>query len=307
MKLEDYQQSIIPNTLNLQAVIMLVAITLIWGTTFPVIKNACDNLSPSVLIATRFTVAAVPFAMYLRNLNTQLLRDGVLLGLVLFASFATQATALETMCANKAAFIASLNAILVPLLGSLLGQRVRLRIFLAAGLALLGIGVMSWESGVLGIGELLMFGEAFIYAVYILMLEGATLRHPPLSLTAIQLWVIAVLSVVWAAPELVEQFQAVGQNFSALLYLGVVATAVTTWLQVVAQRQTSAHEVALFYTLEPVFSSVFSFWLLGEKFGGRGLVGAFLVLAAMVVSQGKGKSTDYDSELQIGNPVSEFE
>lgn len=303
MKLDDYQPST-PNTLNVQGVMLLVAITLIWGTTFPVIKNAFHSLSPAALIATRFTVAAVPFTVYLRDLNTQLLRDGILLGLVLFASFATQATALEFMCANRAAFIASLNAILVPLLGSLLGQQVRLRIFLAAGLALLGIGVMSWESGVLGIGELLMFGEAFIYAVYILMLEGATLRHPPLSLTAIQLWVIAVLSAVWVAPELVGQLEAIGNNFSALLYLGLVATAVTTWLQAMAQRQASAHETALFYTLEPVFSAVFSFLLLGEKFSGRGLVGAFLVLAAMVVSQSRGKSTDGNSEVQLGDPVS---
>ena len=52
------------------------------------------------------------------------LRDGAILGLLLFASLATQAIALETISANRAAFIASLNVILVPLLGQLLGQRV---------------------------------------------------------------------------------------------------------------------------------------------------------------------------------------
>lgn len=303
MKLDNYQQST-PNTLNLQGVMLLVAITLIWGTTFPVIKNQFHSLSPAALIATRFTIAALPFAMHLRGLNARLLRDGVLLGIVLFVSFVTQATALETICANRAAFIASLNAILVPLLGSLLGERIGLKIFLAAGLAFIGIGVMSWESGVLGIGELLMFGEAIIYALYILMLEGATLRHPPRSLTAIQLWVIALLSMVWAAPELVGQLQAITQNFSALLYLGLVATAITTWLQAVAQRQASASETALFYTLEPVFSALFSFWLLGEKFGIRGLIGAGFVLAAMVVSQSKERSADYDNEVQLSDLVS---
>lgn len=303
MKLSDAQQST-PDTLNIQGVIMLIVITLIWGTTFPVIKNAFENLSPAALIATRFIVAAVPFTVYLRGLNTQLLRDGLLLGGVLFASFATQATALESICANRAAFIASLNAILVPLLGALLGQRVGLRIFLAAILAFTGIGVMSWESGALGIGDFLMFGEAIIYAIYILLLEGATKRHSPLSLTAIQLWVIAILSAVWVAPELVGQIEAISKNFSVLLYLGLVATAVTTWLQAVAQRQTSAHETALFYTLEPVFSAGFSFWLLGEKLGVRGLVGALLVIVAMVVSQSKAKGTVYDGKEQLGAPVS---
>lgn len=271
--------------LHTQGVMLLVAIALIWGTAFPLIRDAVGSLSPSALIATRFVVAAVAFVPCTRGLNAHLVRDGALLAFVLFATFATQAIGLETISANRAAFICGLNVVLVPLLGPLLGQRVPSRAFLAAGLALTGIGVMSWEGGVLGFGDLWMFGSALSYAVYILMLEVATLHHPPLSLTAIQLLIMAVLGAVWAAPELAGQLGAIGKNFIALLYLGLVATATTIGLQAVAQRWVPAHETALIYALEPVFAAVFSFWLLGERLGTRGLVGAGLVLAAMVLSQ----------------------
>lgn len=271
--------------LHTQGVILLVALTIVWASALPLIRGAVGNLSPAALIATRFAIAAVAFVPCLRGLNAHLVRDGTLLGFVLFVNFAAQAIGLETISANRAAFITSLYVILVPLLGPLFGQRVPVRAFLAAGLALTGIGVMSWEGGVLGVGDLWTFGCALNYAVYILMLEAITLRHPPLPLTAVQLLTMAILGAVWAAPELVGQLGAIATNFSVLLYLGLVVTATTIGLQVVVQRWVPAHETALIYASEPVFAAVFSFWLLGERLGTRGMVGGGLVLAAMVLSQ----------------------
>lgn len=286
MKLDDCNQPT-QNALHTLGIILIVTTSLIWSTTFPLIKDAVTSFSPSVLTATRFAVAALVFVPQLRGLNAQILRDGALLGLLLFACFAFQAIGLETAYANRGGFIFSLNVIIVPLLAALLGQRLLLKTLLAAGIALPGIGIMCWENGRLGIGDLLLFGDAFTYGVYILILESATRRHSTLSLTAIQLWVMAVLSVVWAAPELVGQVETISKNFGVILYLGLVGTAAATWFETMGQRWVSASEAALFYTLDPVLTAVFSFWLLGEKFGVRGLIGSALVLAALVLSQSR--------------------
>lgn len=267
-----------------QGIILLVAVTMLWGTTFPLVKETVVSLSPAALIAIRCALALSAFALHLRDLNPRLLRDGAILGLLLFASLATQSLALESISANRAAFIASLNVIVVPLLGQFLGQRVLVQTFLAAGLALSGIGVMSWEGGVLSVGDLWMLADVVSYATYILMLESVTAHHPPMSLSAIQILVVAVSAGLWAAPELVGQFEAISTNFIPILYLALV-TAATTWLPTLAQNWVSAHETALIYTFEPVFAAGFSFWLLGEKLGVRGWVGAVLVLGAMVLSQ----------------------
>jgi drug/metabolite transporter (DMT)-like permease len=283
-------------SLHSLGVILLVAASLIWGTTFPLIKNTIGSLSPSAILASRFVVAALVLTPYLRDLNAKLIRDGFLLGLVLFASFATQTLALETIHANRAAFVSSLTVVIVPLLGLAIGQRVLLKTLLAGVVAIAGIGVMSWESGQLSVGDFLLFGNAFIYAVYILILEKTTQRHPTLSLTAVQVSVIAVLGLLWAAPEVVGQIHAITTNFSAVLYLGLIATAATVLIETMSQRWVSAQEAALFYTLDPVFSAVISFLLLGETLGVRGLVGASLVLAAMVLSQGGGKDTQENRE-----------
>jgi len=285
-----------PKVQHIQGIILLVAVTLLWGTTFPLVKETIHALSPGILIAIRSALAAIAFSLHLRTLNFKLVRDVFLLGMILFASLAIQAIALETLSANRAAFIASLNVILVPLLGQLFGQRVRWAMFLAAGLALVGVGVMSWEGGMLTAGDFWMLLDVLLYTSYILLLEAVTCNHEPLPLTAIQLVVMTVLATLWAIPDLMGQWDGICSNYLPLLYLALV-TAVTTWLPAIAQHWVSASETAVIYTFEPVFASLFSFWLLGETLGIRGWVGGALILGAMFISQQQTNSTQLDSEI----------
>ena len=288
-----------PSTLHAWGIAVLLLVTLIWGTSYPVIKGALSSLSPSAIFATRYVIAALPFTPYLRFLNFSLLRDGVFLSLILFPASVLQTVALETTSADRAAFIASFNVILVPLLGQLLGRQVFLKTFLAAGLAIFGIGVMCWESEQLVLGDLLMLGMAFLYSIYILKLESTTLRHPILPLAAIQLWVITIFSLIWAAPDLLAQQEAIGANLGILLYIGLFDTAATIVLQVLAQRWVKAEDTALMYTFEPISAAIFSFLLLGEKLGVRGLIGAALVVVAMVFGESKSQGTEQNGEIQV--------
>lgn len=267
------------------SVCLLVVTTLIWGTTFPLLKGAIGSLSPLALVTSRFVIAALVMLPFVRSLNRSLLRDGALLGVIAFASYMTQVVGMASTSANRAAFITSLNVILVPLLGYFIGNRIYPRIWIAAALSLLGIGMMSWEGGALNLGDLWELGCALSYALYILLMEAAAPRHNALALTAVQLWTIALLGCFWVAPELGQQVQSLAMNWQAIVYLGLLATAATTWSQVAAQQQISATETAIIYTLEPVFAAVFSFWWLGESLGRRGLLGAGLVLVAMLLSQ----------------------
>ncbi|MGJ5631611.1 DMT family transporter [Nostoc sp. CALU 1950] len=273
------------NSLHLKGIILLILVNVISATTFPLTKDIVTSLSPSALIVSRFVIAAGVFTLNLRNINALLFRDGTVLGLLLFFFLAIETVALKTIPANRAAFIGSLNALIVPLLGWLSGQRVLLRSFLAAGVAVIGIGVMFWEGGELGIGDLLMFVDAFVYAAYILFLERVASRHPTLTLTSVQLLFIALVGVLWNNTQILNEFDAIRQHWGAILYLGLLATAAVIWLQTLAQQWVSSDETALLYTLEPLFATIFSFWLLGEHLGIRGFIGAILVLVALFLSQ----------------------
>ncbi len=281
--------TIIKNT-HSQGVLLLLLTTAIWGTSFPLLKQALSDLSPATILTVRFAIASIVFTPWLRRLNRRLICAGVLLGCLYFGECSSALIGLQTISANRSAFIVSLNVILVPLLSTLLGQRLTVRIFGAAGLAIVGIGLLSWEGGGLNSGDFLTLGCAIGVAVYILTLGWLTPHHPTLPLVAVQLWVMTLLSMGLAVPQMLTMSQeghAIATHFHTLLYLGLVVTATPIWTQALVQRSIPAHEVALLYALEPVFATVFSFWFLGEQLGVQGLIGAILVLTATVFSQYK--------------------
>ncbi|MEM9446937.1 MAG: DMT family transporter [Cyanobacteria bacterium P01_E01_bin.6] len=266
-------------------ILLLLLTTIIFGTSFPVLKNTISSLSPSVLIAVRYSIAAIALLPWLRNLNRRLLRDGALLGFVLFLETACALTGLETISANRSAFIIGLNVILVPLLGVLLGHHVPKKVLFAAGLAVVGVSIMSGDGGGISSGDVLSLASALGIAIYIMLLEAIAPRHPSLPLASVQIWVMLMLGVAWALPDLLSQMAMIGDRLPALVYLGIVVTIGPLWGQAMGQRSVPAHEAALVYTLEPVFATVFSFWLLGEGLGIKGALGAVCILTATVVSQ----------------------
>lgn len=260
--------------------------TLVWGTTFPLVKIATQSLSPAVLVAVRFLIAALAFAPWLR-FHSSLWRDGFVLGALLFATFITQVIGLGQISSTRGAFITGLNVILIPIFAGLIGRRVPRNAYLAAVLALAGIGAMSFEGGAFGLGDAWVLACAVSYAVYVLMLEVVAHKHDPMHLTAVQLAVVALLGLIWSAPELARDGlpRLEASAWASVTYLGLVATAGTTFVQALAQRWVAAFEAAVLYALEPVFAAVFSFALLGETLGWRGLLGGALILGAMVFSQ----------------------
>lgn len=272
-------------TLHKQGIFLLVLTTILWGTSFPLLKDALDVFSPPVLVAVRFTFAAIVLIPWLRGMNFRLLRDGALLGILYFAETSSALLGLESISANRSAFLIGLNVIFVPLLSTILGQRLSGRVLFAAGLALLGIGIMSWEGGGLGRGDFLTLGAAIGIAAYILVMAAVTPHHPTLPLTTVQLMVMSLLGMIWATPELIAHTDEIASHFGVLLYLGLGVTATPIWTQTMAQRWIPAHEAALLYTLEPVFAVVFSFFLLGEQLSIRGFMGAGLILGATIFSQ----------------------
>ena len=271
-------------------ILLLVLVTLIWGTTFPGVRIVTRVLSPSELVAARFLLSAVLLAPFLRFSSGLLWRDGAICGVLLFASFLSQAIGIQHISSGRAAFITGLNVIFVPLALPFLGKSVPKVAFLAAFLALFGIGVMSFDAGALtfSISDLWTLGCAISYAAYVLVLDRVSSHHNSLGFSAIQVLVVGILGGLWALPGLLEHGipkALLGSSLLPVLYLGIVAAGLTTVLQTFAQKAVPAFQAAVLYSLEPVFAVVFSYFWLAEVLNIRGWIGAGLVLAAMVLSQ----------------------
>ncbi|MEH2348982.1 MAG: DMT family transporter [Nostoc sp.] len=286
-------------------VILVIFTTLIFGSIPAVVKEAMTIFSPATQFAIRFAIAAIILTPFIRNLSVSLVRDGVIMGLLLFGIFAPATIGLETISANQASFIFSLNMVFVNLFEILFRKRLSIRTTLGAMLAFVGIGVMSWESGTPMIGDLWVLSSALSDAAYMIVLEVFSPQYSPIPFVTIQLWVVAALGILWAIPELTEQIEAIKTSFPILIYLGLVGTAIVILFQTVAQRWISAQKAALFFALEPVFGAIFAFLLLGETFSTRSFIGATMVLVGIFLTLIRPKIDESDSELSQKSTVSD--
>lgn len=287
-------------SLHLRGVLLLVLVTAIWGSTFAVVKTLGELLSAPTLITWRFliaTLALLPVVWWARLRRhshsapkpspspTPLWRDGLLLGAWLIAGYGTQTVALQTTTANRAAFFTALSVVLVPLWLVFAQRRpMPLALWWGVPLAVAGLALLSWEGGTLVVGDLWALACALTYAGFIVALERLAHRHDALPFTVAQVLAVSAFALLWlflsGAPLLPPP-----DAWAPLLYLGVVATALTTLMQTVGQRAVSAAEASLIYALEPVTATAFSFLLIGERVGLRGALGGLLVVVATVLSQ----------------------
>ena len=267
---------------------MLVFVTLVWGTSFVVTKEALDTLPVSVLLALRFSLTALLFVW--APFDRRALRPALVLGLLAFDGFAAQTVALTTAPASEVAFITGSAVILTPVISALwFRNRVPWRAFAAGGLAMVGLGLLTLGGGEgigwIGIGDLWALLCAVFYAAYIVVLGEVAGKASAFALAGLQHLPMALLAWAWALPSLGALGAAPPETFLAVVYLAAVCTALVAVLQTYAQRVVPAYLAALIFVLEPVFASLFAFWLLGERLGPLGWVGGGLVVLAMLVAE----------------------
>ncbi|MBE3575196.1 MAG: DMT family transporter [Firmicutes bacterium] len=273
----------------------LVAVTLVWGTTFSITKQSLASVPPILFLALRFTLASAALAPIVLwqarrcRFSVRFWPVAALLGAVQFVGFAAQTVGLAHTTASKAAFITGLSVVIVPVLERLFYQQ-RFNGWIWAGVALAtaGLAVLSvnpaewlWFSW----GDLLVLLCAVAFALYIVVVGRHASHVDALLLTAGQIVLTALLS--WGAGLALEGplpplSPAV---WGALAFLALIATVGTTWVQMWAQKVTDPTHTALIFSLEPVFAAVFAFLLLGETPGWRTWLGGAAILGGMILAE----------------------
>ena len=294
----------------------LLLVTLVWGATFVMVKDAVSAFPVFSFMALRFALAAAslaPITIWRRRQLAaenpagpfggrrwtwprfrRLALSSLLIGGALFAGYALQTTGLTLTTPAKAGFITGLSVAIVPLAAALLlHQSPGRSAWLGVALATAGLALLSLTSGLrIDLGDLLVLGCAFSFAAHILLTGHFAPRHDPLLLTMGQVVTVALLSAAaallfdvpaWGLPELAGRLNS--GVIGAAAFTGLLATAAAFGIQTVAQRFTTSTHTALIFSAEPVFAGLFSFLLTGEILGPRQLLGCALILAGMVVAE----------------------
>lgn len=288
--------------MHLRGVLALLIVTMVWGTTFPAMKQLTAWFPPVWIVLFRFVLAGLVLSPFLLRARWQEWKVGLLLGLFLFTSFMFQLEGLALISANRNAFITGLNVLIVPLLGVLMGKLPERRIVLAVMLAVAGLAALCWDGGAWSRGDTLTLLSALCFGLYVKLMEVGTRQVQNLiALTATQILTVALCAGLWLwlfeVPRTPIDVSVDAQNYGAyiwqgmrlhgwnLAYLGLFATAGIIALQTWGQGHTSANEAAIIYAFEPGCAAIAAYFWVGEVMTPMALLGALLLIVGMIVSQ----------------------
>ncbi|MEF3255421.1 MAG: DMT family transporter [Deferribacterales bacterium] len=275
----------------LKADILLLIISIIWGSTFIITKTSLASIPPVSFNAIRFTIASfLLFIIFLsrpKKLNFQLFRDGFILGIVLFLTFTFQTIGLKFVTASETGFITGLYLIFVPIISVIfLKKSVERKIIFAVLLAFIGLFLISFQGKLhFTFGEILVIANALLVAIHIILIDRYGIRNDVFALTSIQIFVLTILSILYALlfEDFNLKFTITSELIFAFFLTGVLATVVAFLVQTYAQKFTTPTRAAVIFTFEPLSSAFFGYLLGDEILTKTQYFGAFLIFISMLI------------------------
>ncbi len=296
------------------ATIWLVAMTVVWGSTFFTAKmaivamGACPSaagtsvaLSPVVFMFLRFVLASILFPLCfpraVRELTYPAFKAAFWMSVACVAGCLFQGVGLVITTPSMSAFLTSLTVLFTPVVVWLWMREVPPKgLALAVIVSTVGLLLLTGpDAGGWGRGETLNLIGAICFAVQIVMIDRFMRTVPLLGTT----WLMFVVSIPltlamvpvfggWrtlTATPWVWEIAHETRAWAPLLYLVLPGTVLAIWAVNRFQKDINPTRAAVIYTLEPVFAAVFSYQFYGERFTRGMIVGAAILLAGNLVAE----------------------
>ena len=276
---------------------LIVLATIIWGSSFVVMKNSVDVLPTFWLLAIRFSFAALVLAIVFikrwKVLDKQYLIGGTVMGFCLFVAYAFQTFGLEETTPGKNAFFTAVYCVIVPFLYWVIARRRPDKFnVLAAFLCIAGIALVSVtgdNATAFNIGDVLTLIGGFFFACHIVAVAKYSEGRDIFILTTLQFASFAVFSwigVLVTRPPLdvavFDQSMVLG-----LAYLVIFSSCGALLFQNIGQKYTAPATAAVLLSLEAPFGVLFSILLADERPTPLMFLGFALIFLAVVCSETK--------------------
>jgi len=274
--------------------LLLLLVALIWGLTFPAIKDALEGITPFAFLTIRFSIACIFLVViYSKNMvkiNRYNLKAGILIGTALFLGYSFQTVGIQYTTASNAAFITGLAVVMVPVLNIPITRKLPNKYaILGAVSAAFGLGLLSLNAGFsINHGDFLVFLCAVAFATHILLVSKYAPNMDSTLLTIIQIGAVAFFSGILTISLETLPTRFTREVWIALAICAIPATSLAYWIQNKVQQYTSPTRTAIVFSMEPVFGALFSYFWLAEVLTTKGLLGCGFVLLGILLAELKG-------------------
>ena len=269
----------------------LFVCAVLWGAGFVAQRIAAQDMgdTPFTFNAARFLIGAMllfPFVVRRTSARTKVtIIGGMTAACVMLVASSLQQKAMATVTAGTAGFITGTYVIWTPLIGLLWGQRVSVRVWIGAALALFGLWFLTMRDGAeFAAGDLDLLGCAIAWAAHVHVIGWAAMRGDALGIAFVQFIVTGTLSAVIALGVEPVSFELLKMGSGAITFSAVFSIGIAFTLQVLAQTSAPPSHAAIILSLESVFAEFSGSLWMRESFDPRKWIGAILMLAGALIA-----------------------
>tara|TARA_B110000967_G_scaffold189471_1_gene213179 strand:- start:188 stop:1099 length:912 start_codon:yes stop_codon:yes gene_type:complete len=277
----------------------ILALGVIWGGTFMVVSIALQGYGPLTVACARTTLGAAALLVLMRALNRPLPSfDGrmwkylIVIGLLNTAlPFALLSWGQQYVPSAFAGIsMAALPLFVLPLAHIFTDEKLNTRNLVGVTLGfvgavvLIGPSILRIGSGWEPLGQIACIAAALSYAISSIM----TRRCPPIDpiTMAALLLVVGAIALI-PAMLTVEGVPTIADRTStiAIIFLGIIPTALAALLRVYTIRSAGAVFLTLVNYQVPVWSMIFGAWILSEILPLRFFIALGLIMFGLIISQ----------------------
>lgn len=283
-----------------------VAAMIFWGMSFIWSTQVYDSLNPTATIFLRLVVATIFFTaiLFIFRLNEKIKKEH--LGLFALAAlfepffyFIFEGYGLK----NTSPIIGSAIIALIPLvtpIGARIFLKERITPMNVVGLVVSFTGVVvmllnkNMDFAASPKGVMFLSGAVLVAVGYSIALIKLTKHYKPLTIT----WMQNIIGMLYFIPLVVvmehfepSNFSQIGQYIVPLICLGVFCSAIAYALWAFAFSKLGASRANVYSNLIPVFTAIFSYFIIHEEISAQKIIGIVLVVGGLVLSQLKKHKT----------------
>lgn len=280
--------------MNKRRLIPLFAAFVLWGSQYVISKIALRTVPPVTLLALRYLVSvpALFIVLRLRHALTPIKKgDWPILFAIgftgYFASFCLQMLGINRLTGSVSSLLGAMNPIFIPILAAFfLHERITPAKIACVALSMAGVVVIVGVDGTVDAsGALLMLASVFLWSTASIIIRRVGGRYDPMQIALIAILCALPFTGGWSLVEL----QSAPCSFTlesvlAVLYMGVLGTAVTHSLWNYSLRVMDASFCSMFYPMQPLVSSILGVLFLHEAVTPGFVIGALMICCGIVAA-----------------------
>ena len=263
-----------------------------WGTSFVTMKILVGVYPACWLLFLRFSAGSVMlYVFFCRRINKSLrhvIKDGIILGFLLFLAIASQTVGLNYIGGGRSAFISATYVLMVPLMLWALQKDFPgwVKLF-AAALCVAGMYFLTGEdvSEASALGDALTVICALTFAVQVIVISRSTQGSDPIALSFAEFVSFSVFAFIASMVFETRPVLLDSESLPELLFTIIFATFGCYSMQIVAQKYAEPSHATIIMSLESVFGLLSSMVFLGESLTFRAGVGCALIFVSVLISE----------------------